>query len=330
MVCFVGAALAAASARGSAGLVVAAALAGLGNAPFHPADFTILNKRVSQPRLGHAFSVHGVTGNLGWALAPVFLIGVGAATGSWRAAYVAAAGLALAVLALLVLQRDAIDDRRGAWAHEKAAPGRAAVRDEHPLAFIKLPSVWLCFSFFFWTTAALSAIQGFASPALGRMYGLPLSATAFVVTGYMLCAAAGMLAGGFVAARVQQLERTIAGAMVGSGLLLVLAGSGWLPPSLAIAAVALAGVGTGIAAPSRDMLVKRAAPPGATGRVYGLVYSGFDAGFALAAPLFGRLLDHGAPNAIFFGAAALLVFGVLSAGTVAFSVRRRAPALAPG
>ena len=65
LACFAAAALAGASAQGLEGLMLAAALAGLGNSPFHPVDFTILNKRVSPPRLGHAFSVHGISGNLG-------------------------------------------------------------------------------------------------------------------------------------------------------------------------------------------------------------------------------------------------------------------------
>lgn len=317
--CFVAAALAAAAAQGYGGLMFAAALAGLGNAPFHPADFTILNKRVSQPRLGHAFSVHGITGNLGWALAPVFLIGLGELTDSWRVAYLCAALVPLAVLALLVVHRVAIDDRRGAWAHDKQ--GTPPVPAEHVLAFLKLPSVWLCFSFFFWTTAALSAIQGFAGPALARIYGLPLSATAFVVTGYMLCAAAGMVAGGFVVARIQALERTIAAAMAGAAALLLMVASGWLPALLAGAAAALAGFGTGLAGPSRDMLIKRAAPPGATGRVYGAVYSGLDVGFALAAPVFGALLDGGLPKAVFAGSALALLLGVASAGLVGWRVR---------
>ena len=324
--CFVAAALAAASAQGYAGLMLAAALAGLGNAPFHPADFTILNKRVSTPRLGHAFSVHGITGNLGWALAPVFLIGLGALLGGWRAACVCAALLPLLVLALLMLNRDAIDDRQGAWAHEK--PGATALAAEHPLAFLRLPSVWLCFSFFFWATAALSAIQGFAGPALAHMYNLPLSATAFVVTGYMLCGAAGMVAGGFVVARFKHLEKTIALAMAAAATLLLLVASGVLPPLLAGAAVALAGAGTGLAGPSRDMLIKRAAPPGATGRVYGTVYSGLDVGFALAAPVFGALLDRGLPQAIFVGSALALAMGVASAGLVGLRVRARAAAAA--
>lgn len=313
---FVAASIAAALAQGYAGLMLAAALAGLGNAPFHPIDFTILNKRVSSKRLGHAFSVHGITGNLGWAVAPVFLIGLSTAFGSWRVAYLGGALVGLAVLALLFVYRAAIDDRQVRWAHE----GRGAVHvvaDEHPMAFLKLPSVWLCFSFFFWTTAALSAIQSFASPALARMYGLPDSVTAFVVTGYMLCGAAGMVLGGFLVARVHRLERTIAAAMALAALLLLLAASGWLPPYAAAAVVALAGFGTGLAGPSRDMLIKRAAPPGATGRVYGTVYSGLDTGFALAAPVFGAMLDRGLSGAIFVGAAAVLVLGITSAGLVA-------------
>jgi MFS transporter, FSR family, fosmidomycin resistance protein len=336
LACFAVAALATASANSYAGLMLAAALAGLGNSPFHPADFTILNKRVSAPRLGHAFSVHGISGNLGWAAAPIFLIGLGQLLGSWRAAYVCAALLPLVVLVLLWMHRDKIDDRQGAWAHDASKPsvdtGASAkpVVPEHPMAFLRLPSVWLCFSFFFWTTAALSAIQSFAGPALARMHGLPLSATAFVVTGYMLCAAAGTVAGGFLVARFQSLEKTIAIAMAVAACLMLLVASGVLPALWAGIAVSVAGIGTGLAAPSRDMLIKRAAPPGATGRVYGTVYSGLDVGFALAAPVFGSLMDHGQPSTVFLGAAAALVLGVGSAGLVGLSVRARraaAPAI---
>lgn len=324
--CFVLASIAAGTATGYPGLMLAAALAGLGNSPFHPVDFTILNKRVSAPRLGHAFSVHGITGNLGWAVAPVLLIGISTATGNWRWAYLGTGLIAASVMLLLFLKRDAIDDSQGAWAHDKAK-GAVPV-DEHPMAFLKLPSVWLCFSFFFWTTAALSAIQSFASPALAGMYGLPLTLTAYVVTGYMLCGAAGMVVGGFLVARVQQLERTIAAAMAFAALLLLLTASGWLPGMLAATVAALAGFGTGLAGPSRDMLIKRAAPPGATGRVYGTVYSGLDVGFAMAAPVFGALLDHGQPSSIFVGSAVALMLGVASAGLVGGYLTRRNSALA--
>lgn len=319
--CFVLAALATATAESYAGLMLAAALAGLGNSPFHPVDFTILNKRVSQPRLGHAFSVHGITGNLGWAAAPVFLTALTVATGSWR---VAAAGMgvwALLVIVVLWMNRDAIDDKAGSWGHETAAAkGGVAAKAEHPMAFLRLPSVWLCFSFFFWSTCALSAIQSFASPALQSMYGLPLSITAFVVTGFMLFSAAGMVVGGFLAARAERLERIIGGCLLGAAVALCLVGSGLLPGLLAAGVAAAAGFGVGLAGPSRDMLIKQAAPPGATGRVYGTVYSGLDLGFAVAAPVFGALLDHGSAGSVFYGAGLTLVLGVASAALVGVGI----------
>jgi MFS transporter, FSR family, fosmidomycin resistance protein len=325
--CFVLAALATASAQSYAGLMLAAALAGLGNSPFHPVDFTILNRRVSEPRLGHAFSVHGISGSLGWAAAPVFLAGLMAATGSWRLAEAAAAVWVLVLMGLLALNRDAIDDRAGLGA---GAPARAAgaAPAEHPLAFLRLGSVWLCFSFFFWSTLALAAVQSFASPALGQLYGLPLAATSFVVTGYMLCSAAGMVLGGWLVTRAARLERLIAACLTGAAVLLFAVGSGLLPGPLAVVVASLAGLGTGLAGPSRDMLIKRAAPPGATGRVYGTVYSGLDIGFAIGAPIFGALMDRGLPGGVFQGAALALLAGVASAGLVGLNMQRRRAALA--
>lgn len=314
MVCFALAALAASVATGWWSLLLAALLAGLGNAPFHPADFTILNQRISPSRLGHAFSVHGISGNLGWALAPVFYASLTLSLGSWRTAYLCAALLALTVLAVLVWHRDALN----APAHPRAAP--AGAPGGHPaepaLAFLRLPAVWLCFSFFFWSTCALSAIQSFASPALQQIYGLPLSSTSLVVTGYMLFGAAGMVLGGFAVPRVQRIERIIAVALLIAAVLLFIVGAALVPAAWAAGVAALAGFATGLAGPSRDMLIRRAAPPGATGRVYGTVYSGLDLGFAVAAPVFGALLDHHQAGAVFHGAALTLVLGVVSAAWV--------------
>jgi predicted MFS family arabinose efflux permease len=177
--------------------------------------------------------------------------------------------------------------------------------------------VWLCFSFLFWSTSALSAVQSFAAPALHLLHGLDLKVAAMVVTGYMVCGATGMVVGGFLLARLdQRLEPLIAAALVGSAALLLLAASPWLSGPAALVVASLAGLGTGLAGPSRDMLIRRATPPGATGRVYGLVYSGLDLGFAIASPLFGRLLDAGQPTAVFQGAALTLGVAVLSAAWV--------------
>ncbi len=338
LVLFAAAGLAAAAAQGFWGLALAAALAGLGNSPFHPVDFTIMNHRVSPPRLGHAYSVHGICGNLGWAAGPVFMIGLSQAFGSWRAACVGMALWAVVVLVLVLLQRARLDERPAAAPEQTGraaapAPARlanAAVNNpEHPMAFLKLPVLWMCFAFFLCSTGALAAIQGFASPALQRQYALPETATAFVVTAFMICGALGMVGGGFLAAHVQRVEVTIAFATLFAAACLGLAGTGWLPGAAAAVVVAIAGLGTGLAGPSRDLLIKRAAPAGATGRVYGTVYSGVDVGFAIFSPLFGRMLDQGSPGRIFFGAGIILVLGVCTTLLVAQRVRSALPVAVP-
>ena len=323
--CFVASAASAALAQGYAGLMLAAALAGLGNSPFHPIDFTILNRRISQPRLGHAFAVHGISGNLGWALAPIVLLGLTGITGSWRWALAACALWALLVLVLLVWQNEAVDDRIRSSPRSASA---STVAPESALAFLRLPSVWLCFLFFFFSTCALSAILGFAGPALHKMYGLPLSTASYVVTGFMVCGIFGLLLGGHIAARARRLERLIGGCLAVSAVLLAWVGTGWLPAGAALAVAALAGIGTGLAGPSRDLLIKRASPPGATGRVYGTVYSGLDLGFALGAPVFGAVLDGGHPGGVFYGAALALGFGVLSAAWIGLRVAGKGRAVA--
>lgn len=321
--CFIAAGIVAGTASGYPSLILASFLAGMGNAPFHPVDFTILNKRVSAKRLGHGFAVHGISGNLGWATAPVFMAGIATATGSWRVACLCGAALAGVILLIMFTNRDALDDRQGSWSTGAAQGAGTAAKPEHPLAFLKLPSVWLCFSFFFWSTCSLSAIQSFASPALHNLYGTPLTVTAMVVTGYMLCGAAGMVIGGFLVARVTRLEKTISLCLLAAAALLVLVGTGVLPGIAGLIVASLSGLGIGIAGPSRDMLIKRAAPPGATGRVYGTVYSGLDLGFSIAAPIFGAMLDANMNSGIFYGSAAALVLGVVSAGFVGAGVAAR-------
>ena len=79
----VGGTLAASLAPNPWWLFPCAAIMGAGNGVFHPSDFAILNANVTARRLGHAYSTHGVGGNLGYALAPIVSFGLGAAFG-WR------------------------------------------------------------------------------------------------------------------------------------------------------------------------------------------------------------------------------------------------------
>lgn len=318
---FVLASLAAAAATGYAGLALAATLAGLGNAPIHPVDFSILNKRVSPSRLGHAYSVHGITGSLGWAVATAFVAGIAGLTGSWRMSCLAAALLSAIVLAVLWRHRDVLDDRAGAaHPHGAARPagataGRSAA-ESGSLAFMKLPSVWLCFSFFLFTTFTFSAMQSFAVPALQQLEQLSLAVATAAVTGFMLCSAVGMIAGGVVVQRSHRLEVNIAIALGLCAAMLFVVASGVVHGVLAVALIACSGFGMGLAGPSRDMLIRQAAPPGATGRVYGTVYSGLDAGMMIAPLIFGLMMDHGLPAMVFAGAGVALALAVATSALV--------------
>ena len=291
-----------------------AVVAGIGNGVFHPVDYTLLNRRVHPSRLGHAFSVHGITGSLGWALAPLMLVPLTIAYG-WRVALMCAGVLAFAVLALLWLNRAPLAlDLPPAPKSNAPAPKRA----EHSLAFMKLPAVWMCFGFFFFYAAALSGVQLFAPEAARLLHGVPIDWAAMCLTIYMVCSAGGMVAGGFLAADPARCERVIG---VGFGLAATIAlvlGFAEIPAFAVPVLFGAMGVGAGIAGPSRDLIVKRAAPPNATGRVYGVVYSGLDIGQAIAPLLFGTLMDMQRPKLVWLGIA--IVQGVLIVS--AFNVGR--------
>ena len=295
---------AASQVTGYTGLLAVAALAGLGNATFHPVDFTILNQRVSGPRLGYAFSAHGLTGNLGWAAAPLFFATISSLY-SWRTAYLAAALMYVGIGVLLFLQRDKLSTQ--VVARPVDAPA------EHDMAFMKLPVVWWCFGFFLLSTMTLSVVQSFSVSILKAMHGVSFEAATVTLTAYMLCGAVGVFIGGFIAARTANSDRVVAIAMGVGAVLLALCSTGLFGATGTMVVLAGTGFAVGIGGPSRDMMIKKATPKGATGRVYGMVYSGLDVGFAISPILFGAFMDRGWYGATLSGAAAVLLLSVVAA-----------------
>ncbi|MFO1318555.1 MAG: MFS transporter [Burkholderiales bacterium] len=289
-------ALVLAAAPNYAVLLIGAGIAGLGNCVFHPADFTLLGQRVSASRVSHAFSMHGISGNLGWAAAPVFLAGIAAAW-SWRAALLGASLVAIAVLLTLISRRALLMASPSHASPDRTAAAHAAPAT--PLAFIRLPGVWMCFGFFFITAMALGGIQSFAPAALHELYGTPIALAGTGITVYMIMSALGMVVGGFVAARSSHHERTIAIAFLIGGAAAVLVGLGFAPGGIFWVMLSVMGFTVGIAGPSRDLLVRAAAPRNATGRVFGVVYSGLDIGLSIAPLIFGALMDAHRPGWIF-------------------------------
>ena len=305
------AALGIAGAQSFSMLLAAAAVAGLGNSVFHPADFTLLNRNVSTGRLGHAFSVHGLSGSLGWAAAPVFVAAI-AETLGWRAAATGAAMVGFLSLFFLWLNRGQLVEGELSTEARKPTGGT--------FDFLRTGLVWMCFFFFLLAVMAFGGLQNFAPPILERTYGVSLTFAASGLTAYLLGNAAGIATGGFFAKGDHQ-ERVVAVALSFAALCAIALASGAVPAWSIVALMGLMGFGSGFTGPSRDILVRRAATStfgaGAYGRVYGFVYSGVDTGLALAPLAFGPLMDAGRYTDVLWGVAilqSLAIFTALAVG----------------
>ena len=298
-------------------LAACAVVAGIGNGVFHPVDYTLLNRKVSAPRLGHAYSFHGITGSLGWALAPALLVPL-ALLFSWRVALMAAGALAFGVLLVLMLNGSKFD--LPAAPAKLAGPQAAA---ESSFAFLRIPAVWMCFVFFFLYAVIISVVQAFAPEAARKLHEVPMTLAAMCLTIYMVCSAGGMVLGGFLASDPARCERVVGIGFGIAALVALLSGFGPVP-----ALFGVMGFAPGISGPSRDLLVKKSTPENATGRVYGIVYSGLDIGQAVAPLFFGTLMDHGQYRGVWLGLIATQGLLVLSAFNVRKVRRTAQPSLA--
>ena len=123
-------------------LAVFMMLAGAGNSVFHPSDYAILNASVGESRLGRAYGIHTLGGNLGWAIAPMTMFGLGTLVG-WRMALVIVGALGLAVLGVLMSQAAFLDDGFGHGREHHASRPHIRLR-----AIFLSPAVLLCFAYF--------------------------------------------------------------------------------------------------------------------------------------------------------------------------------------
>ncbi|MBL0419411.1 MFS transporter [Ramlibacter sp. AW1] len=287
-------------------------LAGVGNGVFHPVDYTLLNRKVSPARLGHAYSVHAITGSLGWALAPALLVPLTIAF-SWRVALAGAGVLVFVVWAVLWLQRE----RLQVPMPDRSAPGESSAAGGS-FGFLRIPSVWVCFWFFVCWASVTTAVQAYAPHSTRYIHGVPVALAAMCLTIYLLCSAAGTLLGGFLISNPQRAERIIGCGFGVAALVALVLGFAKLPVMAVPVLFGLMGFCSGTAGPSRDLLVKRSTPPNASGRVYGVVYSGIDIGQATAPLAFGLLMDRQNFHGVWIGLVALQLLLITSA----FQMRR--------
>jgi MFS family permease len=292
-------------------------LAGLGNAVYHPADYAMLSHRVANERMGRAFSIHTFSGMLGGAVAPGLLLFLYGYVG-WRGAFVATALLGLAVAGVLALQRDEPSRHH----HHDPALDPAA-NGQTSLGLLLSPVILLNFVFFALFAFTNGGLITYSVVALTAAHDIPFAVGSLALSGFLLLNAAGVLLGGLLLGRVSPLLVTVA-SMLAFAVLAVVLGLLDLGPAATVIAMSLAGLAGGRAMPPRDMMVRAVTPPGAFGKVFGFVTTGFNFAGVLVPLCFGPLMDRGHPVAVFMVIAATAVLAV----AVVSGARGRRPASA--
>lgn len=274
-------------------LLAAAGLIGVANAVYHPADYAILSARVAGPRIGRAFSVHTFAGMFGSAIAPPTMLVLASTAGMTPALIVA--GLVGAAIAVPLACAPSLE---GEIVRTRAAAGHPD-GEKRRTTRVLTPAILGLTIFFILLSLSSSGITNFSVVALMSAYGFPFSAANLALTAFLTASAFGVLGGGFIADMTRRhAEIAAAGFALNAMIMLLIALVGFAPPVL-IAAMTLAGFLSGMIMPSRDMLVRAAAPPGAMGRTFGIVTTGFSIGGAVGPMLFGWIMDRGAPRWVF-------------------------------
>ena len=283
-------------------LIVSAVLLGLANSVYHPANYAILSAHMDEARMGRACSIHTFAGFLGGAVAPAIMAALVAWIGGLGALMVAGALGPLVALFLIIL---GIPD---------AGAGKSKTQGEKaPQANVITPAIMVLTIFFMLLSLSSAGIGNFGVVALMSGYGVSFSAANIALTAFLGASAAGVLAGGYLADRTHRHAQVAAACFAVNAAIVLVIALVSLPSIVLTAAMALAGFLGGVIAPSRDMLVRNAAPPGAAGRAFGIVSTGFNFSGIVSPLLFGWIMDQNMPHWVFGASVVFMVLTVLLA-----------------
>jgi MFS family permease len=283
-------------------LIASAVLLGLANSVYHPADYAILSAHMDETRMGRAFSIHTFAGYVGGAVAPAIVAALVAVSGGHGALIVAGAiGPLVALLLVVVGIPDASAAHRNANGAEASQPN------------IVTPTIIVLTMFFMLLSLSNAGIGNFGVVALMSGYGASFSSANIALTAFLGFSAVGVLAGGFLADRTHRHGQVAAACFALNAALVLVIATVTLPPLLLTIAMATAGFLGGVIAPSRDMMVRNAAPPGAAGRAFGIVSTGFNIGGIISPLLFGWIMDQNLPHWVFGTSVVFMVLTVLLA-----------------
>ena len=298
-----------------AGVLIASALLGLANAVYHPADYALLGAAIATERVGRAFSIHTFAGFLGGALTPTAMIALSSQFGLSVALFGAGPlGIVVAVPLLLATDLDQVMPA-------PPAPGSAAAQAISTRALLT-PAVLGLTAFFTLLSLSTGAIQAYSVVALDQLFGIGFGIANTALSCFLMATALGVLAGGVIADKTRRHADVAAIGYLATAGLTLLIGSVDLGAVLLVATMTVTGFLGGMIMPSRDMMVRAAAPPGAAGRVFGIVTTGFNIGGTLGPMLGGWIMDNGLPRWIFYSSVAFMALTALLAIASDWHARR--------
>ncbi|MDR3538032.1 MAG: MFS transporter [Acetobacteraceae bacterium] len=296
-------------------VLCASVLLGVANAVYHPANYAILGSVIEPARLGRAFSIHTFAGFIGSALAPILMLLLAR---RWGLNAAIIAGGALGLIAAVPLLGAGWLDR--SMAARTPAGTEAAI----PLRRLLTPTVLSLVVFFALLSLSSGALTNYSAVALVSLYGITLQAANLALSAFLFATAIGVLAGGFIADATKRHGDVAAAGFGGAAALVLLVGTVDLGPVLLVTAMAAAGFLSGMIAPSRDMLVRAAAPPGAAGRVFGIVTTGLNIGGTVGPLIGGWIMDNALPRWVFYASVLFMALTAAMALATEWRARRRA------
>ncbi len=295
-------------------ILCASVLLGTANGVYHPADYAILGSVIEPARLGRSFSVHTFAGFLGSAIAPIATLAIASFWGApWA---IAAAGLLAIVVALPLIAAP--------WLDRAVTASTPAGSADIPMRQLLTPAVLGLVGFFTLLSLSSGALTNYSAVALTTLYGVSPSAANVALSGFLFASAIGVLAGGFVADATKRHGDVAAACFGGSAVVILAVGTIDLGPVLLTLAMATAGFLSGMISPSRDMLVRAASPPGAFGRVFGIVTTGFNIGGTIGPLIGGWIMDHNMPRWVFYSSVCFMIATSAMGAMTERRTRRRA------
>ncbi|MDA1099629.1 MAG: MFS transporter [Proteobacteria bacterium] len=302
-------------------MLILAAVAGVANSVYHPADYALLSASISNQRMGRAFSLHTFAGFAGGAVAPLVMAYASIHWG-WRTGLMLTGLFGLAVWLPLLFARRHLSDaapRKKAPPLAKVAgtdaarvPAQGGAAPKSGVALLLSMPIIMCFLFFVMLSMSQGGLSTFAVAAFIAIQDISLEGAQMALTAFLVGSAVGVLLGGQIADRTRHHEWVAVGGFLVTALVIFLVGNVLLSAGWVIAAMALAGLNFGAIMPSRDMLVRAVTPEGSMGKVFGFVSTGLNLGGAVTPVFFGWLMDQGEPRLLFWFAPIFMLLATVT------------------